>query len=507
MSKRSRESSSLAMSDPEINIDESAVAEALKALLLKGAISGANKTNKVDDDMNFASSIIRSEDEIETGSSQYSRQLRSTVTLKEKLSIMKEATKGLDIKMSKIDYERLDENNSESQLESNVEVETFISKIGTHLMRYNMKKIFESFPILEDPLKSESDRFRNKLSVNLLESWDSIGDDKKYRIKSIGETIRWMKKFVSDSSSSFLEDMEWSHILLMNSMDEELQESVQATLEEKYPVSQQGGPLTFAIMIDKVINLSEGAIEAMIKHLKEYDIKNCSGEDVEKVCRRFKYALKRLENNGSLSKDIVSGLFKTFQTTSVEDFNAMFSLWKRTIELEGKAKPHYSEILNKASVWYRNLKIAGDWNIQDVRTSDAAFVVGSSDVTCYKCGQKGHKRTSCPQLKQRRLELTAGPTSRDRPISRNPLRYEKKIGGKLLKWCGTCGGRRGTGKWNETHFTDEHVVGGPTRSAGQPQQTRAETRPANVNLCETTAESPADSFSAALAQASSLAEN
>ena len=494
------------MSSTDVNVDENAVAEAIKALLLRGATTTGSGVGTVDEDISFASAEVRSQDEIKTGASQYSRQLRSTVTLKEKLSIMKEATQGLSIKMSKIDYERLDENNSESQLESNVEVETFISKIGTHLLRYDMKKIFESFPILEDPQSSEGDRFRNKKTVNLLESWDSIGNDKRYKIKKIGETIEWMKKFASGSSASFLEDMEWSHILLMNSMDEGLHEAVHATIEEEYQVSQQGGPLTFAVMIDKVINLSEGAIEAMVKHLKEYDIKKCVGEDVEKVCRRFKYALKRLENNGSLSKDIISGLFKTFQTSSVEDFNSMFALWKRTIELEGKPKPHYTEILSKASTWYRNLKIAGDWNVQDVRTSDAAFVAGpSNEVVCYECGQKGHKRPNCPAFKQKKVALTTGPTSRDQPISRNPLRYEKTIGGKLLKWCGLCGGRRGTGKWNDTHFTDEHVTGGPGGSSRR--QAPASDSRTDSTFCAVTNNSPTDAFNAALAQASSLSEN
>ena len=408
--------------------------------------------------------------------------------------------------MSKIDYERLDDGASESQLESNVEVETFVSKISTHLLRYDMKKIFEAFPLLEDPLSSEADRFRSKKTVNLLESWDSLGDDKRYKIKSIGETIEWMKRFASGSSASFLEDIEWSHILLMNSMDENLQESVNATLEESFKVSEQGGPLTFAVMIDKVINLSEGAIEAMIQHLKGYEIRKTPGEDVERVCRRFKYALKRLDNNGSLTKDIVSGLFKTFQTTSVDDFNALFGLWKRTLELEGKKKPHYSEILAKASTWYRNLKIAGDWNIADVRTSDAAFVAGTSeDIVCYECGQKGHKRTTCPSLKQKRAALTTGPTSKDKPISTAPLRYEKMIGGKLLKWCAVCGGRRGTGKWNETHYTDEHIHGGPNGSSRKQFSQANNSRGA---LCATTTgDSPADAFTAALAQASSLSEN
>lgn len=147
----------------------------------------------------------------------------------------------------------------------------------------------------------------------------------------------------------------------------------------------------------------------------------------------------------------------------------MFLLWKRTVELEGKAKPPYLNILNKASTWYHNLKIAGEWHTQDVHTSDSAFLAEKLGevVPCYECGQKGHKRTNCPLLKQKHIALTTGPTSRDQPIGRNPLRYEKKIGGKDLKWCGKCGGHQGTGKWKETHFTDEHIAGGPNELGGR----------------------------------------
>ena len=79
--------------------------------------------------------------------------------------------------MSKIDYERLDELSSESPLESNVEVEMFVLKFSTHLLHYSMRKIFESFSVLEGPFEDEGDHFRNKLTVNLLESWDSLGED------------------------------------------------------------------------------------------------------------------------------------------------------------------------------------------------------------------------------------------------------------------------------------------------------------------------------------------
>ena len=61
------------------------------------------------------------------------------------------------------------------------------------------------------------------------------------------------EKYASELSSLFLEDIEWSNIMLMNSMDEVLQDSANATLEESYPVSQHGGPLTFALMFVVVV--------------------------------------------------------------------------------------------------------------------------------------------------------------------------------------------------------------------------------------------------------------
>ncbi len=415
---------------------------------------------------------------------------------------MKEATAGLDVKISKIDYERLNENSNDDQLENNVEVETFSSKMSVHLLRYDMRAIFTSFPILEDAQNNESDRFRSGKTVNLIKDWDMIGPDKEITLKEIAKSIAWMKMYAKSESATFLEDIEWSHMFLLNSMDENLQDSVHASLEQDFSLASQGGPLMFAIMVDKIINLSEGAIESMVSHLKGYKISTVPGEDIEKVCRRFQFALKRLENNGSLTKDVIASLFKVFQTTSVTEFNKMFALWKCTIDLEGSQRTTYTTILNKASAWYKNMKIAGDWTALDVTKSGSAFnVTGDENITCHQCGKTGHKRPQCPDLLRQKKALTIGPTSSDIPISDNPVRYEKVINGKPLKWCAKCGGRRGTGKWNATHFTDQHVAGWRADSEQSSNRTR------RANLDSNAQENPAEAFQNLLAQAASLSQS
>ena len=250
-------------------------------------------------------------------------------------------------------------------------------------------------------------------------------------------------------------------------------------------------------MIDKVINLSEGAIEGMTKHLKEYKIDKVPGEDIEKICRRLRFALKRLENNDSLTKDVVASLFKTFQSTSVDKFNALFALWKRTIDLEGAKRPDYQTILNKAVVWYKNLKIAGKWTTLDVMKDGAAFKASDSDsIVCHHCGERGHKKPNCPLLEKERKALTTGPTKFDKPISTNPSRFEKKFGDKTMKWCQHCGGRRKIGKWNTTHFSNEHIFSRRNDSANVAVNIQT-----SDNNEQPSRESTSMSFASALAQA------
>jgi len=361
--------------------------------------------------------------------------MRAKLSVKEKLAMIKEATTGLETNMVKIDHESINGNNDE-QLENNIEVETFLYKMEKHLLKFDMAKIFEKFPILDEN-EVGADRWNSKKTVNLLTAWDQIGAGKQITLNQIAESLEWMKLYATKASASFLDDIDWSHTFLLNSMDEDLQESVHMTLVKTYEVESMGGPLTFGIMIDKIINLSESAIEGMIAHIKQYEIKAVPGENVEKVCRRFQYALKRLENNGSLSRDLISSLFKVFQTTSVTEYNELFKLWKRSLDLTGSKRPTYQEMLDKAMEWYSNMMVAGEWKIVPLSTSSSF---------------KSENR-----MNEDRSAWTTPPDGTCKKISSNPDRFEKKIGSKKVKWCAKCGKRLSPGRWTTSHYSDEHV--------------------------------------------------
>eukprot|EP00957_Ditylum_brightwellii_P140528 10706572-Ditylum_brightwellii.AAC.1 len=80
-------------------------------------------------------------------------------------------------------------------------------------------------------------------------------------------------------------------------------------------------------MTDKVINLSEKAIENMICSIKEYNISTIPGENVVLIVWHFKYAYKGLEHNGALTFELKNCLFKVIQTTSVDNFNSLIFAW------------------------------------------------------------------------------------------------------------------------------------------------------------------------------------
>ena len=232
--------------------------------------------------------------------------------------ISREATTGAESKLTLINLQKeLTTKPEDSVLENNVEVETFVENLERHANRFDMAHFMTSFPLLEAAQADASDRFRSGKTYNLFSNWDLIGSDREDALYSIGEVIAWLKTYTDVGSESYLEDMDWLHLHLMNSMSTELRDEVASTLKHDFPPSQHGGPLTFAIMIDKVINLSQSAIDTLKTNLSSYKISSVPGEDINVVVRRFLYAFKRLESNGSIDTNLIDSLYKVFQTTSV----------------------------------------------------------------------------------------------------------------------------------------------------------------------------------------------
>ena len=112
-----------------------------------------------------------------------------------------------------------------------------------------MHELMMKFPNLDDT-PHEADRFNSGKTINLIENWDRIGDgpDKDISVSDIAETVEWIKEYATQDSESYLEDMEWIHEYMLDSLDPDLHECVGSILDQDY--TSRGGPLTFAVAMD-----------------------------------------------------------------------------------------------------------------------------------------------------------------------------------------------------------------------------------------------------------------
>jgi hypothetical protein len=417
----------------------------------------------------FATQVVRDEDECQKARPQFTREDRekaSKKSSKDYIHIAKEARAGLGTDLSMIDYAKIGmDSKDDSLFKNNLEVETFIVNFELHCIRYDMVEFYENFPVLDPPDSNGDDanRYSKGNTINLFKKWDRIGDLKDISLNQIADTIAWIKKYATKDSESYLEDLDWSHHSLIASMDDELQETVTSTLQHQFHPREKGGPLTFAVMIDKCINLSEEAIESLKKSVEAYDIKNIKGEDVSIVCRRFLYALKRLRSNDAITPSLIKSLFKVFQTTSVPEFNEFVAHWGRDLSRKGAVKPDFMEILTEVEDFYKRLLLSGEWCGTKTPQDEAAFI-----------GERSQDHSGQQDNRGAQKSLFHRPTEDDRIRGSCPPRYVREIKGKKMKWCDLCSvksrftGKTRLGRWNTTHFTDEHT-GKPASKEGQEQ--------------------------------------
>jgi hypothetical protein len=251
----------------------------------------------------FETVAVRTDDNCKQAEPQVPRAIHiqaKQTSSKEFILISEKAQKGTEVKLSMIDYAKIGVNSQDDTLfESNVEVETSVNNFKRHCINYDMVALLHNFPLLEPSVPGihESTRFHSGNTINLLDKWDRIGENKDITLDQIAHTTHWIKTYTSKGSQLYLGDMAWGHNYLLNSMDAELRCAVVSTNKHQFKQEEEGGPLTFAIMIDKCINLSKEAIESLKKSIEKYDIKQTKGEDISAVCSCFCYALRWLHCN------------------------------------------------------------------------------------------------------------------------------------------------------------------------------------------------------------------
>jgi len=400
------------------------------------------KGSKKEPTLSFAKTQVRANTAIKVQRPEITKLMRSEASKKDYLMIQDKATSGMENKLDKIDYTELVNVNALDIFDTNENTESFVTEFKLHCTRFDMSELMTKFPVLkpEGTYVNECDRHTG-VTVDLFEDWDKIGTNKKLTLDMIADTIEWIKKFADENSEAFLEDMDWVHHSLMKSVEPDLRSQIVSRLNNKYKnVATHGGPLTFALIIDECINLSEAAINVLQDSIVKFDLKSVPGEDVRTVVKMFQSSLKRLRSNNALPHDIQTSLLDVFTTSSVPEFNSWVTQWKNHLDIT-KSKVDYNTVLEGVLEKYKTLATKSVWT--GVSSGDSSFNANDGKT------KENPSNTT---------HNWSAPKDSDK-VSDDPPRFERIIKERKFMYCAKCLRKKGStklGRWNTTHYTDQH---------------------------------------------------
>ena len=288
--------------------------------------------------------------------------------------------------------------NDPDMLKDTYNLEMAIETTRINNSRFDMHDVFMIVEPDDDPTKFKvHDLYKNHATLTEAQ---------------VAKSNEWYLTMTEDPNNKwFQQNMSLTYEYLVNNVEDSLQSKVKETYL-KYPVEQKGGPLFFKIMIDILQNNSSEAAKYLISTVKDIKISNYDGENVEQVVSLIRGATSRLENllddkgKTAIPEDFVDDLIDILQTTSVSEFNELFSHYSRSTKLTNfisgakVQKPSISNILKFAEEQYRILYSSGKWTGVQTKLGETAFTsnTGRAKYKCFNCGGD-HRLEDCPVKK------------------------------------------------------------------------------------------------------------
>ena len=212
------------------------------------------------------------------------------------------------------------------------------------------------------------------------------------------------------------ENLTYVFNMLKDNTDETLWNSVLETYETYQPV-HKGGPLMLYLILQKLQSSSETALRTLEKKVRDLKIKNVPGEDVDHVISLIKNTYKALvsastDDRNYVPDDFPQTVYKVLQTTSCNQFNAIFREEERKINNHADkfgckpVWPPISQILTQAANSYTRLRNDPqvNWHVPsqqrrqalNANQSDGKTDTNTSNRKCFNCDGE-HLLPDCPK--------------------------------------------------------------------------------------------------------------
>ena len=367
---------------------------------------------------------------------QWNKELRPTLSVEDKIAFEQKAGGYVLGKHNKLQvFSR--EINDKNILKHVLNLHQQLKQLRRHAEAYDINDVFEIvIPLYGTAIGPAIDN----TICNLFEHYP------KLELQMTANSIRHVMSY---SNPCTVENMTCAYQLVKNNTEEHL---FQKALEEyeKFPPECQGGPLILHIVVKKIQNTSDQWIDCLTRKVETIKITDYKGEDVDHVVSLMRaienvFVSASTEYDRKLPNDWPKKLLKIFQTSSVEDFNDIFSdLMKKAQQKADMfgGTPKYPEpehVLRLASQTYDRMKSDDSWDVSKYarRRANAGIVrqlevdyhgdkgdgpptppparglltappqvpAQNPGIDCWNCNEPGHTVNDCPKpLNQAKID-------------------------------------------------------------------------------------------------------
>ena len=237
-------------------------------------------------------------------------------------------------------------------------------------------------------------------------SYDLFQHYAKFTADMVANSCAWYNYWLSEPYVR--ENMTYSLAFLQNNTSDSLWAKCLETYDDFDP-AQQGGPLMLFLVLKKIQDTSESAIESLKTRIANLKIRDLKGEDVDLAVSMIRSTVTALEgasgpDHSYVPDDFPQTVLKILQTTSVRKFNDAFD--KEETEARHAADklgcrpkwPTIHQTLNLASNTYGRMLAEGSWCVP-VGSKKSTFNATTSTPGNYRCWNCGlnHKLPDCPE--------------------------------------------------------------------------------------------------------------
>jgi hypothetical protein len=210
--------------------------------------------------------------------------------------------------------------------------------------------------------------------------------------------------------------------LVFNMLKQNTQETLFYSCLElylKYHPMQQGGPLMWSLILQKISSRTEQQLDYLKTKAKQLRISSLEGENVDKAVSLLDAALSTFKAASTptvnrIPQEWNKDLLSIFQTSSVSTFNQIFLKIQQDVrqiaDMEGimPVWPNHDETIRLARATYNRLKLSGEWDVPASSQKKAMVAEARrpfrpdnnqvrSEPVCWNCGVKGHRLQQCTQ--------------------------------------------------------------------------------------------------------------